>query len=99
MIEQMTEKDPGAIILTAAGQEYTKSCRIIGTLWVGGTTSGDRVLLKGRTRSKNSVFFPGQTDSSNTYLGGIWGWPGLHAPDGFKVEVLDSGTLYVFLSE
>lgn len=99
MIEDYTEKEPGAIELTATGQTYTKPCRIIGIIWVGSTTSGDVVKIKGRGTSANRTFWVGQTDVSNTYLGGIWGMPGLHAPQGFRVEALDSGTVYVYLAE
>ena len=95
----MIEKPPGAIELTAAGQAYDKPCRIIGCLWVGSTTSGDVVLVKGRNSSQQRVLWPAQTDVSNTYLGAIWGPPGIHAPDGFRADRLDSGTLYVYLAE
>ena len=95
----MIEKPPGAIELAATGDAYEGSCRIIGILWVGSTTSGDSVLVKGRGTNQQRVLWHGQTDVSNTYLGGIWGWPGLHAPDGFRAERIDSGTVYVYLAE
>lgn len=95
----MIEKPPGAIELKATGDAYTGACRIIGILWVGSTTSGDLVLIKGRGTNLNRVFWHGQTDVSNTYLGGIWGMPGLHAPDGFRADRIDSGTVYVYLAE
>ena len=95
----MIEKPPGAIALTATGQEYATACRIIGCLWVGSTTAGDVALLKGRGTSQHAVLWPAQTDVSNTYLGAIWGPPGVHAPDGFRAERLDSGTVYVYLAE
>ena len=95
----MIEKEPGAILLTATGQEYTKPCRIIGCLWGGSTTSGDVVLIQGRGTNHTKILWPGQTDVSNTYLGAIWGPPGIHAPDGFRAERLDSGTVYIYLSE
>ena len=95
----MIEKDPGAIQLTATAQEYPNPCRIIGIIWVGSTTSGDSVLIKSRGTTQNRVFWHGQTDVGNTYLGGIWGIPGLHAPEGFRAERLDSGTVYVYLAE
>ena len=98
-ITDLTGKEPGAIICTATGFEYDKACRIIGVIWTGSTTTGDEAMVKGRLGSKQRVFWHGQTDSSNTYLGGIWGWPGLHAPDGFKIERLFAGTVYVYLSE
>jgi hypothetical protein len=95
----MIAKPPGAIELTAAGQEYVSSCRIIGVLWKGSSTAGDEVMIKGRGENQNRVFWPARTDTTNTYLGAIWGPPGLHAPDGFRAEVLMSGTVYVYLAE
>lgn len=86
-------------MLAVTGAEYTMPCRIMGILWVGPTTSGDSVLIKGRLGSKNSVLWPAQTDVSNTYLGFSWNQPGLHAPDGFKAELIAAGTVYVYLAE
>ena len=93
------QKPIGAIIFTAAGQEWDQPCRIIGILWEGTTTAGDRAELKGRGPSNTAMFWPGKTDTTSTYMGMNWGRPGLHAPDGFRVGRLDSGTLYVYLSE
>jgi len=95
----MIEKEPGCILLTATGQEYTKSCRIIGILWRGATTAGDQVTIKGRNGSKQAVLWLARTDSTNTYLGAIWGPPGIHAPDGFTSTELASGEVGVYLSE
>ena len=95
----MIEKAPGAIVLSATGSEYTAPCRIVGIVWVGPTTSGDSVLIKGRLGSEKATFWSGQTDVSNTYLGFSWNPPGLHAPDGFKAEAMSSGTVYVYLAE
>lgn len=95
----MIDKPPGAIELTATGDAYVQACRIIGIIWVGSTTSGDVVLIKSRGATQQRVFWRGQTDVSNTYLGGIWGMPGLHAPDGFRADRIDSGTVYVYLAE
>ncbi len=91
------EKPIGAIIMTAAGQEYDQPCRIMAVLWEGTTTLGDRVELKGRNESKNALFWPGKTDTTSTYMGMTWERPGLHAPDGFKADRLDSGTVYVYV--
>lgn len=99
MIELVKTKPVGAIILSARGDAWDQPCRIIGVLWEGGTTAGDRAVIMGRGPSKMSVIWPARTDTGNTYLGAIWGPPGIHAPDGFRAEVLDAGTLYVYLSE
>ena len=95
----MIEKPPGAIVLAATGAEYTLPCRIVGILWVGATTTGDSVLIKGRGGSQNATLWPAQTDVSNTYLGFSWNPPGLHCPDGFRAEVMMSGAVYVYIAE
>lgn len=99
MIEDLTGKQAGAIELTAVGDEYDRPCRIVGILWVGATTSGDVVLIKGRGLTQNKTLWPGRTDVSNTYLGAIWGPPGIHAPHGFRAAMLDAGTVFVYLAE
>lgn len=92
-------KPVGAVRFTAAGQEHTEPCRIIGVIWVGTTTAGDTVRIQGRGGSQNAVFWPAQTDSTNTFLGAIWGAPGLHAPDGFRAATLSAGEVFIYLSE
>jgi hypothetical protein len=95
----MIEALPGAIVLTSVGQEYTGPCRIVGCLWVGATVSGDEAELKGRLGTQNHVMWAATTDVGNTYLGAIWGPPGIHAPNGFRVSVLAGGKLLVYLSQ
>lgn len=95
----MIDAEPGALTFTAVNQEYTKPCRIIGCLWVGSTVSGDVATIKGRLGSHNKTMWEAQTDSGNTYLGAIWGPPGIHAPDGFKVDQLMGGKLHVYISQ
>lgn len=92
-------KPAGAIVLDAPYEEYTQPCRIIGIIWEGPTTAGDRVMIRGRENSSTAVIWAARTDSANTYLGAIWGPPGINAPDGFWVEVLSAGTVYVYLPE
>ena len=93
------EKPIGAIILSAAGQEWDQPCRITGVIWEGTATQGDRVRLTGRNGSATGVFWVAQTDVAQTYMGAMWDKPGQHAPDGFKAERLDSGTLYIYVGE
>lgn len=95
----MIEALPGSIEITTQGAEFTEPCRIVGILWVGATVSGDAVLVKGRGDSQNRTMWRAQTDVGNTYLGAIWGPPGIHAPQGFKVTTLPSGTLLIYLSQ
>ena len=95
----MIEKEPGAIVLSATGEHYDKPCRIMGILWVGPTTSGDSVMIKGQGTSQNRILWPAQTDVSNTYLGFSWNRPGLHAPQGFRAETITSGAVYVYIAE
>ena len=89
----------GPVSFTAAGQEFLDSCRIIGCLWIGSTTSGDVVQINGRRASAKRKLWRAQTDVSNTYLGAIWGLPGIHAPDGFQAEIIGSGEVLIYLSE
>lgn len=93
------EKRVGPIRLTAIDQEFTEPCRIIGVLWSGSTTAGDTVEIRGRLNSATKILWPARTDTTNTYLGAIWGPPGIHAPDGFRSAVLTSGEVFVYLAE
>ena len=93
------EKRGGPIVFTAAGQVHPFSCRIIGVLWEGATTAGDRVEIRGREDNLNSLLWACRTDTTNSFLGAIWGVPGVHAPDGFRAAVLASGNVLVYLSE
>ena len=99
MIELVKTKPIGAIVLDAVNEEWDQSCRIVGILWEGSTTAGDRAVINGREENQMGTIWVARTDTSNTYLGAIWGPPGIHAPDGFRVEHLDAGTLYVYLAE
>ena len=92
-------KPIGAIVFTAAGQEWDQPCRIVGVLWEGTTTAGDRAELKGRGASNTAIFWPGKTDTTSTYMGMTWERPGQHAPHGFRVDRLDAGILYVYVGE
>lgn len=92
-------KPVGAIMLSATGQEWPHSCRITGIIWEGTATQGDRVRLTGRNGSATGVFWVAHADLVQNYMGAMWDSPGLHAPDGFKAERLDSGTLYVYVGE
>lgn len=93
------EKRVGPVRFTAAGQEWTEACRIIGVLWSGTTTAGDTVEIRGRGESATAILWPARTDTTNTYLGAIWGPPGIHAPDGFRAAILASGEVFVYLAE
>lgn len=95
----MIEALPGAVTFTQVNQHYDQPCRIIGILWVGSTVSGDAVEIKGQGTSAGIIMWAAQTDVGNTYLGAIWGPPGIHAPEGFKVTALPSGKLLVYLSQ
>ena len=87
------------IRLTAAGQSYPQSCRVVGIIWTGVTTIGDQVVLKGNGDSQLKVIWDAMTDTTSTYLGAMFGRPGLHVPDGFRADVLMSGQLYIYLAE
>ena len=93
------EKRVGTVRFTAVGKEWPESCRIIGILWVGSTTAGDIVEIRGREGNVNAILWPARTDTTNTFLGAIWGTPGIHAPDGFRAAVLTSGEVFIYLAE
>jgi len=93
------KKRVGPIRLVAAGDEFAESCRIIGCLWVGSTTAGDTVEIRGREESATAILWSARTDTTNTFLGAIWGTPGIHAPDGFRAAVVASGEVFVYLAE
>ena len=86
-------------MLSSAGHEWNQPCRIMGIIWEGTTNQGDRVEVKGRDASSNSIFWPAKTDMTSTYMGMTWDSPGMAAPDGFRASRLDSGVLYVYLAE
>ena len=87
------------ILIPSAGQSYPQSCRIVGIIWTGPTTAADRVVLTGLGASLSKVIWEAMTDTTSTYLGAMFGRPGLHIPDGFRVDILMSGRLYIYLSE
>ena len=87
------------ILFTAVGQSYPQSCRVVGIIWTGATTAADRVVVAGVGPSQSKVLWDAMTDTTSTYLGAMFGRPGLHVPDGFRVELLMSGRLYVYLAE
>ena len=87
------------ILLATAGLSYPQSCRIVGIIWTGATTAADRVVLTGFGPSLSKVIWEAMTDTTSTYLGAMFGRPGLHVPDGFRVDVLMSGQLYIYLAE
>lgn len=92
-------KDPGVIRLDTAWEAYSEPCRIIGIIWEGATTAGDTAELRGNGPSANRILWRGRTDTTNTYLGSIWGKPGIAAPDGFALSHISAGVVLVYLSE
>lgn len=82
---------------TTAGQHYDDSCRILAVVWEGVTVAGDTAELLFQSPTKR--FWRGRTNDSNTYLGINWGPYGVHAPNGFIMGPISSGTILVYLSE
>lgn len=84
--------------LTAAGQTYDNPCRIAAIVWEGSTSAGDTVELRYQG-GKVGKIWRGRAVDSHTYLGVNVGPTGLHAPGGFKVQSISSGTVFVYLLE
>ena len=86
------------IELTVAGQSYDFSCRILAIVWVGATTSGDTVELRHQGGTIRRIW-EARTSDTQTYLGLNLGPYGIHALNGFKLQQISAGRLYVYLSE
>lgn len=93
------EKRVGPIRFTAAGQEFTESCRIVAVIWVGTVTAADVAELRGLGASTIDVLWRAQASAANTFLDTVFGLPGVHAPDGFRAAILPAGELLVYLAE
>ena len=88
----------GPVILRAAGDTFTDTCRILALVWTGATTAGDICEL--RDIKTGLVLWTARTPDTNTYLGINLGPKGVGAPFGFKVQTITAGTsLLVYLLE
>lgn len=87
----------GPVILEVEGDEFVDSCRIAAIIWSGATVAGNEAKVV--DRKTGAVFWPGRTDTTETYLGISVGRPGISAPNGFKLGKIDNGTVAVYLVE
>lgn len=87
----------GPVILATVGDAFVQGAQISVILWKGTTVAGDQAILKHRV--DNQILWEGQTDGTNTYLGATLPPQGMSAPNGFIVDRLDNGKLFVYLAE
>ena len=87
----------GPIVMTQVGDEYIDPARIVAVIWEGATSAGDLAYLY--CRETGCRLFPGRASGTQTFIGISWGLPGVAAPHGFRLGVLDSGALHVYLAE
>jgi hypothetical protein len=89
---------PGPIVLSTVGATYTPACRLLGILWEGSTTAGDRVEI--RCPQTNALLCALRTADSNSCLGITFPAKGIAAPFGFKLTTAPaSQTIQVYLME
>jgi len=87
----------GPIVLEVQGDAFIEGCRIHSIVWEGSTSAGDTIEL--RHRDVNTLLWRGRATDTNTYLGITFGSPGHHCPFGFYLNVVDNGTVSVYLTE
>lgn len=89
----------GPVVLSVAGDQFIESARVASIVWVGATTAGDTVSLRGRQATINVLLWKCRTDATHTYLGISFGAHGLPTPDGFRLEQISAGEVLVYLRE
>lgn len=87
----------GPVRLQVAGDQYLQTARVAAIVWDSNSTSGDTVRLVDPV--VGAVLWSSRTDSTQTYLGLNIGPKGMHCPNGFQLQQISSGTLYVYLAE
>lgn len=87
----------GPVVFLAAGDAFVQGVQVAAMIWVGGTTVGDKVVL--RHRGNNELLWEAVASGTQTYLGANIGTAGMSAPNGFYAERLDSAKLMVYLKE
>ena len=83
---------------TTAGQSFDNAARILAIVWHGATTAGDTVKLIYQG-SKSGTLWAGRANDTHTYLGVNLGEAGMHAPGGFVLNTISSGTVLIYLRE
>ncbi len=87
----------GPVKLEVVGDEYTLGCRILAIIWEGSGTAGDTAVVE--DRGGNGELWKGRAVNANIYCGANFPSEGVHAPNGFKLSQLSSGTVSVYLRE
>ena len=87
----------GPVILAVVGDRFLLPCRIGSILWEGSSNAGDTVRITDPVLGIQ--FWKGRANDVQTYLGATFALPGLHAPNGFKLDQLSSGAVSVYLNE
>jgi len=89
--------DQNPVVMTKAGEIYGFRSRINAIVWEGATTSGDTVeLIDPITKYP---LWAGRTSDTQTYLGVNLGERGTPAPNGFILNQISSGRLFVYIRE
>ncbi len=87
----------GPIRLSVAGDTFVQGCRILAMVWEGPSTAGDTAEL---TDPKVGIrLWRGRANDIQNYVGLNAGFEGIHAPNGFKLNQISSGDVYVYLRE
>jgi hypothetical protein len=83
--------------MSVAGDTFVKSARILAVVWEGVTSSGHSIELRDPVTS--IVLWAARTSDTQTYLGINLGIEGLPCPNGFKLQQISAGRLFVYLRE
>lgn len=87
---------PGVAVLLQDGQFIAERILLVGIVWSGTTTAGDKVILKERN---GEYFWEGRTDSDNTFLGVEFPDDGILLPKGIEVVTINSGSVYLYIKK
>lgn len=90
-------KNTGPVRLSAVGDTYTDPARIAKFIWVGATTAADTCTVRDRTNG--AILWTAKTAATNTHLSENFGDLGLSAPNGFVLEQISAGVVYVYINE
>lgn len=91
----MPRESGAPVVMSVVGDTFTEGCRILVIIWDSASSVGDTVKLIDRVT--NEVLWVGRTDSIATNQGANFGMEGLHCPNGFKLNQISSGSLYIYI--
>lgn len=90
-------KNTGPVRLAAVGDTYTDPARIGKILWTGVTEAAQTCQMLDPTTG--SILWTAITAGTATHLAENFGERGLHAPNGFKLDQISAGVVYVYINE